>query len=219
LQTHYGVGQGLPHFGIGLWNMFITLQHWEMVIFLQYGAMFVTMQHWRVYITLGHWVEFDTLWHLKMFLTLRCHDICITLRWRCIVHHIVTMRVSFSYCNNMAMLITLWLQGNAHHTWTKGMFITLWHCYACQNVTIPCLSECHIMDTFDPLGWCGYYCHIVIMMICSSNCDNEPMFVTLWKHVYFHPMWRWGYVHDIMMIGKCWSHCDVNMFFMWRYHI
>jgi hypothetical protein len=44
---------------------------------------------------------------------------------------------------------------------------------------------CHIMMI-------GYFHHIGIMRICSSHCDNEAMFVTLWKY---------GYVHHIVTMN------------------
>jgi hypothetical protein len=90
------------------------------------------------------------------------------------------------------------------------MFLTLQCYYDCQLMTLLCSSYYNI-TMFLMLKHLSKP-HIVTMRICSSDCNDEDMFITLRKY---------GHVYHIAMMGLCLSHCDDRAMFatLRRYYV
>jgi hypothetical protein len=120
---------------------------------------------------------FDTLCHFERFLTLWRHDICITLRWQCNVHNIVTWRYVFYIVN---------------------MLVCSSHCddMVCSSHCDDMVYSSHCNVTMFVIMRHYHVHHIVTLWLCSSHYDDRAHYDNM---AMFIALWKWGYVPHIVM--------------------
>ena len=125
----------------------------------------------------------------KTFFLYVCHIatlLClqwVTLQWKGYVHQIMTTRLCSSHCDVKIF--------SSH--FNVMMFVTSQHPFF---ITLRPKGYVHDIATSV------YVCHIMMIGICSSHCDNKVIIITLW-HLYMFITFQHYYFHQITMWLFC----------------